>query len=198
MVIDDPVPATCTTSGLTEGAHCSVCGEVLRPQEIVLALGHNAVVDEAIPATYVSTGLTEGSHCSICGEVMVPQEEVPMLRKIDVPIPDGNDGKASIQPAAGHIKRDEVSLVQGASNVPAKHLPARAYRGRTDIYSVDLPDEITHIDDAAFEGCTALRSLVIPENVRKIGDGAFKDCAALEKIVSNWQPWALPVLGRKC
>ena len=106
-----------------------------------------------------------------------------MLREIDVPIPDGNDGKASIQPAAGHIKRDEVSLVQGASNVPAKHLPARAYRGRTDIYSVDLPDEITHIDDAAFEGCTALRSLVIPENVRKIGDGAFKDCAALEKIM---------------
>lgn len=140
------------------------------------------VVDEAIPATYANTGLTEGSHCSICGEVLVPQEEVPMLRKIDAPIPDENDGKASMHPAAGHIKRDEVSLVQRSSKVPAKHLPARAYRGRTDIYSVDLPDETTHIDDAAFEGCIALRSLVIPENVRSIGEGAFKNCTALEKI----------------
>ena len=39
-VIDAAVAATCTKNGLTEGAHCSVCGVVLKAQETVYAQGH--------------------------------------------------------------------------------------------------------------------------------------------------------------
>lgn len=35
------VSATCTSTGLTEGKRCSVCGEVLTEQQIVPALSHN-------------------------------------------------------------------------------------------------------------------------------------------------------------
>lgn len=34
------VSATCTATGLTEGSHCSVCGEVIKAQETIPALGH--------------------------------------------------------------------------------------------------------------------------------------------------------------
>ena len=40
-VTDEAIAATCTESGLTEGTHCSVCGEILTAQEEVAALGHD-------------------------------------------------------------------------------------------------------------------------------------------------------------
>jgi len=70
-VIDEAVTPTCTATGLTEGKHCSVCGEVLVKQTEVDALGHTEVIDEAVAPTCTATGLTEGKHCSVCGEVLV-------------------------------------------------------------------------------------------------------------------------------
>lgn len=40
-VTDASVAPTCTQSGLTEGSHCANCGEVLRKQEVVPAVGHS-------------------------------------------------------------------------------------------------------------------------------------------------------------
>ncbi|MBR4308737.1 MAG: metallophosphoesterase, partial [Oscillospiraceae bacterium] len=40
-VADPAVSATCTATGLTAGAHCSVCNTVLTAQTTVAALGHN-------------------------------------------------------------------------------------------------------------------------------------------------------------
>ena len=79
IVTDESVNPTCSLTGLTEGSHCSVCGEVIVPQEIIPALGHTIVIDPAVNPTFTETGLTEGSHCSVCGEVIVPQEIVPVL-----------------------------------------------------------------------------------------------------------------------
>ena len=76
-VIDKAVEATCTKTGLTEGSHCSVCGTVIKAQEVVPAHGHTEVIDKAVEATCTKTGLTEGSHCSVCGTVIKAQEVVP-------------------------------------------------------------------------------------------------------------------------
>ena len=55
------------------------CGEIIKAQEIIPALGHTEVIDPEIPASFEAEGLTEGSHCSVCGEVIKPQEVIPKL-----------------------------------------------------------------------------------------------------------------------
>ena len=41
VVLDRSVAPTCTETGLTEGTHCSVCGEILVRQETLAATGHD-------------------------------------------------------------------------------------------------------------------------------------------------------------
>ena len=78
-VVDAAVAATCTTTGLTEGKHCSVCGTVTVAQTVVDALGHTEDIDAAVAPTCTETGLTEGKHCSVCGTVTVAQTVVNAL-----------------------------------------------------------------------------------------------------------------------
>ena len=67
-VVDAAVPATCTTSGKTEGRHCSVCNAIIIAQETIPALGHNYewVIDKA--ATVTETGLKH-EECSRCHDI---------------------------------------------------------------------------------------------------------------------------------
>lgn len=55
-VVDTGKAATCTQSGLTEGKHCSACGETLIAQEEIPETGH----------TY------ENGICSVCGDNVGP------------------------------------------------------------------------------------------------------------------------------
>ena len=70
---------TCTETGLTDGEACSVCGKVLKAQEVIPALGHTPKAVEAKEPTCTEKGLTEGSVCEVCGEVLTAQEEIPAL-----------------------------------------------------------------------------------------------------------------------
>ena len=79
VVVDEAKAPTCTATGLTEGSHCSVCGEILVAQNVVDALGHTEETLPAVAPTCTATGLTEGTKCSTCGEILVAQTTVSAL-----------------------------------------------------------------------------------------------------------------------
>ena len=89
-VIDAAVPATCNETGLSEGSHCTECGEIIKEQIVIEALGHNIVSDPYVPPTCSTFGLTEGSHCSLCNEVKEEQKQIDKLDhtiEIDAAVP---------------------------------------------------------------------------------------------------------------
>ncbi len=65
-VIDAAVAPTCTTDGLTEGKHCSVCNEVIVAQTVIPATGHQ-YVSTIVPPNCTEDGYTE-HVCSVCGD----------------------------------------------------------------------------------------------------------------------------------
>ena len=76
VVVDEAVAATCKSSGLTLGTHCSECGEILAKQETVSKLEHTVIVDAEVESTCNRTGLTAGAHCVECGTILVAQSEI--------------------------------------------------------------------------------------------------------------------------
>ena len=77
-VIDEAVAPTCTSAGLTEGKHCSVCNQTIVAQREIEALEHLEVNDNAISSTCFASGKTQGSRCLVCEAVIVQQEDAPI------------------------------------------------------------------------------------------------------------------------
>lgn len=67
-VKDEAVEATCEKDGLTEGSHCSVCGEVLTEQKKVPATGHKFTSWKTISQATVFAPEQQSRSCTVCGK----------------------------------------------------------------------------------------------------------------------------------
>ncbi|WP_295212147.1 hypothetical protein [Ruminococcus sp.] len=67
-VIDKAVPATCTSSGKTEGSHCAVCGKILKAQTEIPATGHKYGDFVVTKQPTCTANGTKTKTCKSCGD----------------------------------------------------------------------------------------------------------------------------------
>ena len=87
VVVDEPVAATCTSTGLSAGASCSECGEIFVAQQEVPMIPHDEEIIPAVESSCMVAGLTEGKKCSVCGEILIAQAEAPLKAHAEEIVP---------------------------------------------------------------------------------------------------------------
>ncbi len=167
--VDAAVAPTCTSEGLTEGAHCSACGEIFTAQEVLEKLPHTEEIDEAVDAACTVPGLTEGKHCSVCGMVLVAQEQLPPTGHQLVP--------PQVTPASGSSNGGIGAIVCSVCNVTVAEA-ATIHHDRV----MRLPAMLTTLDAQALSGTNA-EQITLGGQVRTIGSRAFANCTALKLVV---------------
>ena len=66
--------------------------------------------------------------------------------------------------------------------LPITGLYTGAFKNKTTIKSIVLPDSITAISQEAFLGCSSLERVVLPVKLKSINKSAFSNCRALKTI----------------
>ena len=63
-----------------------------------------------------------------------------------------------------------------------KHIGEYAFRGCSNLHSVEIPNSVTSIGNSAFYYCTNLQNVVIPNSVTSISYSAFRGCSNLQSV----------------
>ncbi len=156
IVTDAAVLPTCTTTGLTEGAHCADCGAVTTAQEEISALGHDEVVDVAVAPTCTATGLTEGKHCGRCKEVLTAQTVVSATGHTEVV-------DQAVAPTCTVEGKTEGKHCSVCNTVLASQNVVSA-KGHTEVTDAAVPPTCTATGLSEGKHCSVCKEVLVKQN----------------------------------
>ncbi|MGN0814925.1 MAG: InlB B-repeat-containing protein [Candidatus Coproplasma sp.] len=157
-VTEEAIAATCTEAGLTEGKHCSVCGEVLVAQSEVKALGH----------TYLDG--YEDEYCTVCND---HKEVVKTVNGVNYTLAYDTESGVSRYFIASGKAEDFNALYTGDG-------------AQTLVLENEIDGfPVTEIAESAFANTDGnpIKSVIIPANITKVNNYAFLDNYGIESAV---------------
>lgn len=160
----DAVKKTCTTDGNVAYYSCSVCGTNFDDENAT-----NILNNIVIPASHTYTN----NKCTDCGhEIFTEGLEY-------TPSDDGNSYSVT-----GIISTTDTEIIIPSTyeGKPVTAIGKNAFRLRSRLTSVTIPDSVISIGDQAFLGCRSLTSVTIGNSVTSIGSAAFSTCSSLQIV----------------
>ncbi len=102
----------------------------------------------------------------------------------DVEYTLNDDGTAQVNRADEDIKTAVIpeKITYEGKDYTVTSIRGYAFRGRSSLTSVTIPNSVTSIGMWAFNGCSYLTSVTIPNSVTSIGKSAFWDCSSLASV----------------
>ena len=179
--------ATCSEMG-EETRLCS-CGE--KETKLIALQAHfaGAWVIEKEPVIKVPTpedpvarepGLM-CQFCHYCG-AKLDEEIIPAIGSLGLAYAVNLDGKTCTVVGIGNCIDTDIIIPPNFCGYHVTSVASGAFKDKTKITSVAMPNTLVSIEDYAFLGCTGLSKVIIPDSVVHIGAYAFAGCINLTDI----------------
>ena len=106
------------------------------------------------------------------------------VTSINIPssVTDGNGVQYTVVDINQNAFKDKTSLTSVIIPNSVIHIESSAFVNCTSLAEVTIPNSVTHINASAFKGCTSLTEVTIPNSVTNIGNNAFEDCSNLTSV----------------
>lgn len=177
IVIDEKIEPTCEMQGMTDGTHCSKCGEVLNKQRPIDKLEHKF-------GGWIENNKKEVRECSICGKIeeREVEENLPTSISIDNEIRIKKNDVYTIRPiftpsnTFSEMKwtssNTSVAKVVSAGNGTSGNVTGIS--GGTAIITVTTENGITDTCVVEVEDTEPVTSITIPSRIN-VEKGFTKD-----------------------
>ncbi|MBP3322392.1 MAG: leucine-rich repeat protein [Clostridia bacterium] len=167
---------SCIENGLTEGEQCALCGEILKEQQAVVAMGHSLDRDHVCTVCgfeqdYFDWAIADGVM-TVDGRGAI-SGELPQVARNGIPVYPWADRTAEIT---------EILVGDGITEIGDY-----AFSGLENVTEITFGESVGSLGQYALSHCPKLREIVFHKSIGFIGQDAFTQSIALEKITLKGQ-----------
>ncbi len=192
-----------TNTRITTGQTTAQMPSSSNAESTTVPQGNMSIQTNATTQTSATTQATTAPHVHVYGEWSLSKVPTTKDDGEEIRSCDCGEAETRIIPATGSLGLEyntnytgghciivgmgtctdtEIYIPKYINGYKVTGINFNAFKDRTSITHITIPDSVTYIADYAFAGCTSLTNVTIPDSVNSIGKWAFSDCKALASI----------------